>query len=109
MINGLEFVINGGQKENCRSRLSLTLLEPTAMKAIPLIVSICLLFAFCDSSKTIDDPLLPDKDAEVKTVPAFPNLTFRRPVDLQQPNDQSNRLFVVEQAGIISVFLRDAQ
>src|SRR5689334_14941237 len=79
------------------------------MKVVPLIVSICLLFAFCDSSKTIDDPLVPDDKAELKTVVAFPNLTFRRPVDLQQPNDQSNRLFVVEQAGIISVFQRDAQ
>lgn len=36
--------------------------------------------------------------------PAFPNLTFNRPVDLQSPRDGTNRLFVVEQAGIIKVF-----
>jgi glucose/arabinose dehydrogenase len=35
---------------------------------------------------------------------AFPNLTFTRPVDLQHAGDSSNRLFVVEQAGIIRVF-----
>jgi len=35
---------------------------------------------------------------------AFPNLTFTRPVDLQHPGDGSNRLFVVEQAGLIRVF-----
>jgi glucose/arabinose dehydrogenase len=35
---------------------------------------------------------------------AFPKLSFTRPVDLQHANDNSNRLFVVEQEGIISVF-----
>src|SRR5689334_20120698 len=36
---------------------------------------------------------------------AFPNLSFTRPVDFQQPGDGSGRLFVVEQAGVISVFM----
>ena len=36
--------------------------------------------------------------------PAFPNLRFTRPVDLQSPHDDTNRLFVVEQAGVIRVF-----
>jgi hypothetical protein len=35
---------------------------------------------------------------------AFPNLSFVRPVDLQDPGDGTNRLFVVEQRGIIWVF-----
>lgn len=35
---------------------------------------------------------------------AFPALTFRRPVDLQSARDGTNRLFVVEQDGIIRVF-----
>lgn len=43
-----------------------------------------------------------------KTIKAFPQLTFTRPVDLQQPDDGSNRLFVVEQEGIISVFENDS-
>ena len=39
---------------------------------------------------------------------AFPNLTFSRPVDLQHPGDGSDRLFVVEQAGVIKVFDNNA-
>ncbi|HMB91209.1 MAG TPA: PQQ-dependent sugar dehydrogenase [Rhodothermales bacterium] len=39
--------------------------------------------------------------------PAFPHLSFTNPVDLQHPGDQSNRLFVVEQAGVIRVFDND--
>ena len=35
---------------------------------------------------------------------AFPNLSFTRPVDLQSSNDGSNRLFVVEQEGLIQSF-----
>ncbi len=35
---------------------------------------------------------------------AFPERTFERPVDVQHPGDGSNRLFVVEQDGVIRVF-----
>ncbi len=35
---------------------------------------------------------------------AFPLLTFSQPVDLQNAGDGTNRLFVVQQAGIIRVF-----
>jgi hypothetical protein len=38
----------------------------------------------------------------------FPNLTFLQPVDVQNAGDGSDRLFVVEQAGIIKVFDNDA-
>jgi glucose/arabinose dehydrogenase len=38
---------------------------------------------------------------------AFPHLSFDRPVDLQHAGDGSNRIFVVEQAGIISAFQND--
>ncbi|HET6463286.1 MAG TPA: PQQ-dependent sugar dehydrogenase [Candidatus Krumholzibacteria bacterium] len=38
---------------------------------------------------------------------AFPNLTFRRPTDLQSARDGSGRLFVVEQDGVIRVFKND--
>ncbi len=38
---------------------------------------------------------------------AFPGLTFDRPVDLEQPGDGTNRLFVLEQAGRILVFEND--
>ncbi len=45
-----------------------------------------------------------DGHAQFELQPAFPNLTFDRPVDLQHPGDGSGRLFVVEQAGVIKVF-----
>ena len=35
---------------------------------------------------------------------AFPNLTFNNPVDLQNAGDGTDRIFVVEQGGIIYVF-----
>ena len=34
---------------------------------------------------------------------AFPQLTFQRPLDLQVADDGTNRLFVVEQRGLIYV------
>ncbi|NND70363.1 MAG: glucose sorbosone dehydrogenase [Rhodothermales bacterium] len=37
-------------------------------------------------------------------VKAFPSLEFTRPVDIQHPGDGTNRLFVVEQRGVINVF-----
>jgi glucose/arabinose dehydrogenase len=42
--------------------------------------------------------------AQLQLQVAFPNLTFSNPVDLQHPGDGSDRIFVVEQAGIIRVF-----
>ena len=41
-------------------------------------------------------------------VDAFPNISFQRPVLLTYSPDGSNRLFVVEQRGIIKVFPNDA-
>jgi glucose/arabinose dehydrogenase len=35
---------------------------------------------------------------------AFPSLSFEKPVDFQNANDGSNRLFVVEKSGLIHVF-----
>ena len=42
--------------------------------------------------------------APYRIVDAFPALEFHRPVDLQSPRDGTNRLFVVEQDGVIRVF-----
>ena len=47
--------------------------------------------------------------AQLQIEQAFPNLSFTRPVDLQHSPDSSNRLFVVEQAGIIKVFANEQQ
>jgi hypothetical protein len=45
--------------------------------------------------------------AQLQIVPAFPNLGFEQPVDIQHAGDGSNRLFVVSQSGIIYVFEND--
>ena len=42
--------------------------------------------------------------SQVAIETAFPNLSFTRPVELQNAGDGSNRLFVMEQHGIIRVF-----
>jgi len=44
----------------------------------------------------------------VNRVAAFPSLAFDRPVKITHAGDGSDRLFVVEQAGIIRVFPNDA-
>jgi glucose/arabinose dehydrogenase len=66
--------------------------------------------AACD-----DDPAtcedcggFPPPDYTYDLVDAFPNLTFSRPVDIQNAGDGTDRLFVVEQLGRIFVFPNDA-
>jgi glucose/arabinose dehydrogenase len=46
--------------------------------------------------------------AQLNLKHAFSQLSFTRPLDLQHAGDNSNRLFVVEQRGIISVFANDS-
>lgn len=48
-----------------------------------------------------------DKVYELVFKEAFPNLTFEQPVDIQSPNDGTNRLFVLSQPGIVYVFDND--
>lgn len=47
---------------------------------------------------------LQQSDGPIRLDVAFPNLSFTRPVDFQVPDDESGRIFVVEQAGVIRVF-----
>jgi hypothetical protein len=47
--------------------------------------------------------------AAVTLQDAFPNLSFVNPVDFQHPGDGTDRLFVVEQSGIIDVFANDPE
>ena len=42
-------------------------------------------------------------------IEAFPQLSFESPVELTHANDNSGRLFVLEQAGVIKVFKKKAQ
>ncbi len=49
----------------------------------------------------------PEPPTSMKTVPAFPNLTFTKPVHLTNAGDGTDRIFVVEQPGRIKVFPND--
>lgn len=70
------------------------------------------LFFLLGCSKS-DDPAngngqQPPPETTYQTVNAFPNLSFGQPLDLQHPSDGSQRLFIVEQSGVIRVFENDA-
>lgn len=68
--------------------------NPTAALLIVLLVS-----APACAQNGLEQP-----DGPVRLVEAFPNLSFTRPVDFQMPDDGSNRVFVLEQRGVIRVF-----
>lgn len=64
-------------------------------------------FGSACSQNNQTDPPLPQGTITVEE--AFPNLAFTRPVDLQHAGDGSDRIFVVEQRGVISVFQNDTE
>jgi len=49
----------------------------------------------------------PVEKGTLAVMQAFSSLSFNRPLDLQHAGDGSNRIFVVEQGGVISVFPND--
>ena len=66
-------------------------------KNILWVLSGLFLFAMCGKVKSL-----------LQIQHAFPNLTVEMPVDIENASAGSNRLFVVEQQGIISVFPNDS-
>jgi glucose/arabinose dehydrogenase len=68
---------------------------------MPLLLVLAILISCGD-----DDPVQqPDSGSgSVSLDPAYPNLSFVAPVDIQNAGDGSDRLFVVEQGGRINVF-----
>jgi glucose/arabinose dehydrogenase len=75
----------------------------SAMK-IPSLFFILLLFAFNSCTQPQPSETIETELGNYEVIVAFPNLSFTRPVDFQHAGDNSNRIFVVEQAGVISVF-----
>jgi len=55
-----------------------------------------------ESENPSENPPISSISVSVKN--AFPNLSFTKPLDFQSPNDGTDRIFVVEQGGIIRVF-----
>jgi glucose/arabinose dehydrogenase len=66
------------------------------------------LFIACETTTEPFPPPVNDNDEGV-VEPAFPELSFSRPLDIQHAGDGTNRLFVVEQGGVISVFPNDPE
>ena len=73
------------------------------MRFFTFFFSFFFLIAACiNSNETPDVSAISLEEITIEL--AFSNLSFNRPVDLQYSDNQSTKLFVVEQAGIISVF-----
>ncbi|REL37862.1 glucose sorbosone dehydrogenase [Rhodohalobacter sp. SW132] len=69
------------------------------------------LLLFLSSCETTSEPFPPpgENGDESAIVNAFPELSFTRPLDIQNAGDGTDRLFVVEQEGVISVFSNDPE
>ena len=61
-------------------------------------------YVYSTTCKLPADPTVP---GSLTLEPAFPNLSFGFPEDLEHAGDGSNRLFVVEQGGRVAVFPND--
>ncbi|MGB5819423.1 MAG: PQQ-dependent sugar dehydrogenase [Saonia sp.] len=75
---------------------------------IEKLVITLLIFSFScnsdDNGTNGTDPTTPPDPSSLVLVNAFPELRFGRPLDLQSPDDGTDRIFVVEQRGIVRVF-----
>ncbi|MFW9942953.1 MAG: PQQ-dependent sugar dehydrogenase [Candidatus Thorarchaeota archaeon] len=74
------------------------------LTVIIVIIGVGMVFLLNIPKKT-PSKTLGDYEYNIQT--AFPNLTFSKPVGIYDPGDGSNRLFVVEQDGLIKVFEND--
>ena len=66
-------------------------------------LAVIIMLISCNSSEKDSDPVN-TVTGTYKLTPAFPNLSFNTPVELTSPNDNTNRIFVINQKGIIHVF-----
>lgn len=72
------------------------------------ILALLQFFLFATGCAQDHDNGIPIGGGSIVLEEAFPQLSFTRPVDFQHPGDNSNRVFVVEQRGVISVFENEA-
>jgi hypothetical protein len=68
-----------------------------------------LLFNFSCFQEMENDDQDPIDNGPIILQEAFPNLSFSRPVDFQHAGDGTDRIFIVEQRGEISVFQNDTE
>lgn len=87
------------------------------MKPIVRLLLVFFLFFSCTSEDSqppvagveeeeMEEPAV--EKVEISLSAAFPELSFEQPLDLQSPNDGTDRIFVVEKPGRIKVFPNDA-
>lgn len=62
----------------------------------------------CGNSSSDTPPVTINPNATWQLTPTFSNLSFNSPVELKPAGDGSNRLFVLEQRGLIKVFRNEA-
>ncbi|UWX53976.1 PQQ-dependent sugar dehydrogenase [Maribacter litopenaei] len=79
------------------------------MKKMFQIISLVFIYLTSSCSNSDDINLSPIEDDSVRIINAFPNLNFSGPLDLQSPNDGSDRIFVVEQGGRIKFFQNNSE
>lgn len=73
--------------------------QPSLFLLFPII-----LFGLASSCSNTEKEVTENPDKSIQALDAFPSLRFTSPVDIKHAGDESNRLFVVEQAGTIKVF-----
>jgi len=84
------------------------------MKRISLVTTLALLLLFsCESEddgneQTSGEQQIENTSTSLNLTNAFPNLSFVQPLDLQAPNDGTNRIFVVEKTGAIKSFSNES-
>lgn len=77
---------------------------------LSVVLLLCIFYSCSnDSGNIVADNEVPPAamPTQITIINAFPNLSFSNPLDLQSPNDGTNRIFVVEQGGIVNVFEND--
>lgn len=88
------------------------------MKLILGLFLVCFLLFSCNSEdppvavdgveeEETEEPMV--QKVEITLTAAFPELSFEQPLDLQSPNDGTDRIFVVEKRGKIKVFSNDME
>lgn len=78
--------------------------KPLMLLAFTLAIALACQTEDAEVSNSDDDS---SAEEELVLVNAFENLSFTQPLDLQSPNDDTNRIFVVEKQGAIKVFLNE--
>lgn len=76
------------------------------IKSVSILIALGLTAAVisCGDKTNDADPINADSTVVLTVTDAFPALTFGSPVELMHAGDGTNRLFVVEQRGLVKVF-----